>query len=118
MKKLAISALLFAASLSAADYSGIWNGKGGKQDVRYGTVPMTAQMTLLQAGSNFSGTLSLGGGAAMPFTSGTVSGSQLVFSIVNGKAQLNGTLSGSASQLTGKVTDSVGNTFTLVFTKN
>ena len=30
MKKLAIVILALAASLSAADFSGVWNGTGGK----------------------------------------------------------------------------------------
>lgn len=36
MKKLAIMMFTLAASLAAQDLSGIWNGKGGKEDSKYG----------------------------------------------------------------------------------
>ena len=118
MKKLGIMMLLFAASLLAQDYSGVWNGKGGKEDARYGLVPRTAQMTLLQAGTSLTGSLKIGTGAPMHITSGTVSGSQLTFTIINGSAQITGNLSQSGAQLSGKMTASTGATFDFVFTQN
>ena len=118
MKKLAIMMFMLAASLAAQDYSGIWNGKGGKEDSRYGLVPRTAQMTLLQAGTSLTGSLKIGTGAPMHITSGTVSGSQLTFVITNGSARITGNLSQSGAQLSGKMTASTGDTFDFVFTKN
>lgn len=118
MKKLAIMMLTLAASLAAQDYSGIWNGKGGKQDPKYGLVPRTAQMTVLQAGATFTGTLKIGASAPMKITSGTVSGSQLTFAIVNGSAQITGSLSLSGSQLNGTMTASNGGVYDFVFTHN
>lgn len=118
MKKLAITMLTFAASLAAQDFSGIWNGKGGKEDPKYGTVPQTAQMTVLQAGTSFHGTLKLGtNGGLMQITNGTVSGGNLTFTIISGKAQITGNLAASGSQLSGKMTASNGSTFDFVFTK-
>lgn len=116
--KLAIMMFTLAASLAAQDLSGIWNGKGGKEDPKYGTVPQTAQMTVLQAGNSFHGTLKLGArGAPMQIAGGTVSGGQMTFTIVNGKAQITGNLTLSGSQLRGKMTASNGSTFDFVFTK-
>ena len=63
MKKLAIMMFLFGASLFAqTSFSGIWNGKGGIGSARYGTVPQTSQMTLLQAGRSVQGTFKMGNG--------------------------------------------------------
>ena len=119
MKKLAVMMFILAASLAAQDLSGIWNGKGGKEDPKYGTVPATAQMTVLQAGTSFHGTLKLGGarGAIMQITNGTSSGGHLTFTIVNGKAQITGNLAVNGSHLAGKMTASNGATFDFVFTK-
>src|SRR5262249_40076869 len=113
MKKLAVAILItFAASFAADDYSGVWNGKGGKEDARYGLVPRTAQMTILQAGTSFTGTLKLGASAApMKITTGTVSGSQLTFAIVSGNARITGSFSKNGTQLSGKMTASSGETF-------
>ncbi len=118
MKKLAIMMFVLAASLMAQDYSGIWNGKGGKEDARYGLVPRTAQLTLLQAGTSLTGTLKIGNGAPMKITSGTASGTQVTFVITNGSAVVTGTLTPSGAQLSGKMTASTGDTFDFVFTKN
>ena len=118
MKKLAIMVLLFAASLaSAQEYSGIWNGVGGKVDSHYGTVPATAQMTLIQAGTSLKGTIKLGNGKPVAITSGTVSGTQLTVVIVNSSFQMTGNLSQSGSQLTGKMTSSSGTVYNFVFTQ-
>ena len=119
MKKLAIMMFILAASLAAQDLSGIWNGKGGKEDKKYGTVPATAQMTILQAGSSFHGTLKMNAtGKLMQITNGTSSGGKVTFAIVNGSQQITGNLSVSGSQLTGKMTMSNGSIFDFVFTKN
>ena len=118
MKKLVIVILAFAASLSAADYSGIWNGTGGKEDARYGLVPRTAQLTVVQAGNSFTGSLKIGNGKPLPIKSGTVSGTQLTFAIVTGVSQISGSLTQSGSQLSGKMTASNGQTFDFVFKKS
>ncbi len=118
MKKLAMMMFILAASLAAQDYSGIWNGKGGKEDQRYGLVPRTAQMTLLQSGTSFTGTLKIGTGKPMQITSGTVSGTGLTFVITSGSGQITGNLSPNGAQLSGKMTASTGDTFDFVFTKN
>ena len=118
MKKLAIVILAFAASLSAADFSGVWNGTGGKVDSRYGVVPQTAQMTVVQAGSSFTGTLKIGSGKPMQIKSGAVSGTQLTFAIVTGAAQITGSLTQNGTQLSGRMTASNGQTFNFVFTKS
>ena len=119
MKKLAIMMFTLAASLAAQDLSGIWNGKGGKEDSKYGVVPATAQMTILQAGTTFHGTLKMNAnGKVLPISNGTSSAGKLTFVIVNGKQQITGNLSLSGSQLTGKMTSSSGNVFDSVFTKH
>jgi hypothetical protein len=117
MKKLAIMMFTLAASLAAQDLSGIWNGKGGKEDTKYGVVPATAQMTVLQAGTSFHGTLKMSTGKVLPITGGTSSGGKLTFAIVNGNQQITGNLSLSGSQLVGKMTASNGRIFDFVFTK-
>jgi len=118
MKKLAIMMFLGAASLVAADYSGIWNGKGGKEDPRYGSVPAIAQMTLLQAGTSLTGTVKLGGGKPIKITSGSVSGSQVTVVLAGASGQITGRLTQAGSQLTGKMTASNGETYDFVFSKN
>jgi hypothetical protein len=115
MKKTVISLLLFAASLSA-DCSGIWNGKGGKEDPRYGLVPITAQMTLEQAGSSVSGTFKMGNGNVMRITSGSVSGNQVTFVISQQGGQITGSFTQNGAQLTGKMTVSTGDTYDFAFT--
>ena len=113
MKNSAIMMLVFAASLAAADNSGIWNGKGGIEDAKYGSVPQTAQMTLLQAGSAVSGTLKVGNGTPMPISVGTVSGNQITFVVKGGT----GRLTQNGAQLSGKLTSPAGEVFDIVFTK-
>jgi tetrahydromethanopterin S-methyltransferase subunit A len=114
MKKLVIVAFAFAASLAAqANYSGIYKGVGGMESVKYGSVPATAQMTLLQAGSSISGTLKLGNGTVMKLTSGSISGSQITFAVVGGT----GSLVVKGTQLQGKLTSSKGQILDIVFTK-
>ena len=61
MKKFAFITLAFAASLVAADVTGAYAGKGSIESTKYGGVPYTAQLTLLQDGSSVSGTLKMGG---------------------------------------------------------
>jgi|GEM_PF-6917124 len=116
MKKLAIVALAFAASLAAAtDYSGIWNGKGGIENVKYTSIPQTAQLTLNQSGTSLSGTIKIGNGKPTPISAGTVSGSQLTFAIGNGSGTANLTQNGT--QLKGRLTSSKGDIFDIVFSK-
>jgi hypothetical protein len=110
--------LASALSLAAADYSGIWSGKGGKEDSRYGTVPATAQMTLLQSGASLSGTVKVGNGKPTKITSGTVSGNQLSIVLTSAGGQVTGKLTQSGTQLTGKMTASNGEVYDFVFTKN
>jgi hypothetical protein len=115
MKKAAITLLLFATTVFA-DCSGIWNGKGGKEDPKYGLVPMTAQMTLEQAGSSVSGTLKIGNGGVMKITSGSVSGSQVTIVITGkGGGQMTGSFTQNGAQLTGKMTVSTGDTYDFAF---
>jgi len=114
MKKLMVVLLSLAASLAAADCSGIWNGKGGIESTKYGSVPQTAQMTLLQAGSSVSGTLKIGNGPIMKIASGTVSGSTITFVVGGGTA----TLTQSGAQLQGRLTSSKGDILDIVFTKS
>src|SRR5580698_8416802 len=106
MKKLAIMFLACAASLAAADYSGIWNGKGGMVSAKYGTVPYIAQLTILQDGTALKGTFKAGNGTPVPFTAGSVSGTQVTFAIANGA--VTAVLSQSGAQLVGKMTSSSG----------
>jgi len=113
MKKLIVVVLSLAASLTAADYSGIWNGKGGMEDTKYGSVPMTAQLTLLQAGSSVSGSLKIGNGKIIQISSGNVSGSTITFAVGVGT----GTLTQNGAQLSGRLTSSKGKIFDVVFTQ-
>jgi hypothetical protein len=114
MKRLAMIMLAFAASLAAADYSGIWSGTGGIESVKYGSVPQTARMTLNQAGSTVTGTLQLGNAQVVTITSGTVSGSTITFAA--GTA-FTASLTQTGTQLSGKVTSSRGEVMDVVFTK-
>jgi hypothetical protein len=114
MQKIVILALAFAASLAAADYSGIWNGKGGIESAKYGSVPWTSQLTLLQAGSSVSGTLKMGNGKPTALTTGSVSGSQITFAIGTGSTA---SLTQNGTQLQGKITSSTGDIYDVVFTK-
>ena len=115
MKKLALVTLALAASLSAADYSGVWKGKGGFESAKYGSVPATAQMTLVQAGSSLSGTLRIGNGALIKLTNGTVSGNQITFAVGPSGT---GSLTVSGNQMSGKLTSSTGNVLDIIFSKN
>jgi hypothetical protein len=118
MKKLAILMFVLAASLAAQDLSGIWNGKGGKEDLKYGKVPATAQMTILQAGTTFHGTIKLNSGKPMTIATGTSSGGKLTFSLTTtGGGRITGNLALSGGQLTGKMTSSTGSIYDFVFTK-
>jgi hypothetical protein len=118
MKKLATIMLMLGATLSAADYSGTYTGKGGFEDAHYGLVPQTAQMTVLQAGASFKGTLKVGSGKTLPITSGTIAGSQLTFVIKSPGGQITGNLSQTSNGFSGKMTASTGQVFDVVFTKN
>jgi hypothetical protein len=115
MKKLAIVAFAFAASLAAADYSGTYDGKGGFEDPKYGSVPSTAQMTLIQSGSSVSGTLKIGNGAIIVLSNGVVSGSQITFAAGKGGT---GSLTVNGAQLQGRLTSSTGKILDIVFTKH
>ncbi len=114
MKKLALVMLALTVSLQAStDFSGIWNGKGGYQDAKYGSVPATAQLTLLQSGSSIKGTLKIGNSKPIEITSGSVSGSEITFVVKGGT----GTLTQNGSKLQGKLTSSKGKILDIVFTK-
>jgi hypothetical protein len=114
MKKLVIVLLSLAVSLSAADYSGAWKGKGGQESAKYGSIPMTAQMTLQQAGSALTGTLRIGNGPVLSIASGSVSGTTLTFAV--GTAGT-GTLSQVGTQLQGRITSNRGEILDIVFSK-
>jgi hypothetical protein len=113
MKKLVVVLLSLASFLTAqsSSVSGIWNGKGGIEDPKYGSVPMTAQMTLQQAGSSLSGTLKIGNGKIMQLSSGAVSGNTITFAVGSGT----GSLTQNGAQLTGRLTSSTGKIFDVVF---
>jgi hypothetical protein len=114
MKKSAIMMFLLVASLAAqTSYSGIWKGTGGIESTKYGSVPQTAQLTLLQAGSSVTGTIKIGNGQLLTISSGTVSGTTITFAVTGGTASL----SQSGAQLTGKLTSSRGEIFDVVFTQ-
>lgn len=117
MKKLAIAVLFLAATLSAADYSGIWNGKGGLQDAKYGVLPQNVQVTLLQAGNKVSGTIKFNNEAPVKFTSGTVNGNQITVIATRMGAQMTGVLTASGGQLQGRLTTSTAEVYTFAFTK-
>jgi hypothetical protein len=112
MKKFALAALMLAGSLMA-DESGIWNGQGGIVDAKYGSVPTTAQLTLIQDGSSLQGTFKVGNGTPMAITNGSVSGTTVVFAAGPATA----TLTASGNQLVGKMTSSTGKVINFVFTK-
>lgn len=115
VSKLAIAMLVLAGSLMAQDYSGIWNGKGGQVDAKYGTVPVTAQLTLLQAGTSLQGTFKAGGLKPVAIASGSVSGTQVVF--VVGAGVVTARLTQNGSQLAGTMTSGSGDVVNIVFTK-
>lgn len=117
MKKIAIVMFTLAVSLAAQDLSGIWNGKGGKEDMKYGKVPATAQLTVLQAGTSFHGTLKMNTGKVLQIANGAVSGGELTFVINNGGQQITANLLLTGAQLSGKMTSSSGSIFDFVFTK-
>jgi len=115
MKKLAIVLLAFAASLAGqANYSGIWNGKGGVVSAQYNSVPVTAQVTLIQSGTSLQGTFKAGNGKPVPLT-GSISGNQVVFSVGQGAVTANLTAQ-TARQLTGTMTSNGGQVANMVFT--
>jgi len=118
MKKLAIIMLALAAAASATDLTGVWSGKGGREDVRYGTVPQTAQLALIQDGTSLSGTMKLNKGQPVKITSGSISGSQVVLAIVGPTGQVTGHFTQTGTQLSGKMTASNGQIYDFVFTKN
>ena len=114
MKKLIVVLLSMVASLAAADCSGVWAGKGGIESAKYGSVPQTAQMTLLQAGTSVTGTLKIGNGKVMQISSGNVSSLTITFAVGAGT----GTLSiMNGAQLAGKLTSPKGEILDLVFTR-
>jgi hypothetical protein len=113
MKKLSVMILLFAASLAAQTYAGIWNGTGGIESAKYGVIPQSAQITLLQAGTSLQGTFKLGNAKPLPITSGTVSGNQLTLVVAKGVAT--GTFTASGGQLQGSMTSSSGEVINFVF---
>lgn len=116
MKKFVPILVVLAGSLLASDHSGIWYGKGGYEDPKYGTVPEVATITLLQAGSTIKGTLRIGGQNAkiLTITSGTVNGATITFAVGSDQT---GTLTEDGAQLKGRLTSSTGRVLDLVFNK-
>ena len=113
MRRLMVVLLVLAGSLAAADFSGVWTGKGGLEDPKYGLVPNNVQMTLVQAGSSLSGTLKIGNGKILKITAGSVAGNTLTFALANGTATLNVV----GNQLQGRLTSSRGQIMDLAVTK-
>jgi hypothetical protein len=116
MKKLAMMAILFAASMAASDVSGIWDGSGGIESAKYGMVPLTAQLTLIQSGSSVTGTYRRGNGKPGPITSGAANGGQITF-VISSDGSTATLTQNSNGQLQGKITSSTGDVFDVVFTK-
>jgi hypothetical protein len=118
MKKSIVMMVALASSMFAADFSGIWNGKGAiaSGSNKYVNVPMTAQMTLLQAGTSLKGTLKVGNAKAKvtPITSGTAAAQ---ITLVAGGSTGTFTPNAAGNQLTGTITSSNGHVATFVFTK-
>jgi hypothetical protein len=115
MKKLIVLLLILTPYLAAAaDLSGVWAGKGGKEDPKYGSVPVKVQMTLLQAGSSVTGTIKMGNGPIIKIPSGSVSGNSINFAVGDGTGSGSFTLKGSS--LSGRLTSSRGEIFDVVFT--
>ncbi len=113
MKKIAILAVAFGTSLLAAtSYTGLWSGKGGSVDAKYGTVPQTAKISLLQSGSSITGSVQLGNGKTLPISSGQVSGSQITFAI--GQNLGTGSFTASGTQMQGTITSSAGKVINFV----
>jgi hypothetical protein len=117
MKKLVIALLALATSLAASDVSGIWSGKGGIQDAKYGSVPTTAQLTLLQAGATVTGTFKMDNGKIMPISTGSIDGNQIVFVVNVGTGQITARFAPIANRLVGRMTSSTGKVIDFVFTK-
>jgi len=120
MKKIAIVVLSLAAAASAAEskLTGIWNGTGGSESGQYGTVPVTAELTLLHAGNTVTGTFRMAQGMVMKISSGVVCGSKITFAVGTEKEGVLGTavLTQNGDTLQGKVTSNQGEVYELVFT--
>jgi hypothetical protein len=118
MKKLAIMMLALSASLLAADYSGIYSGKGVIQSSRYpGGVPYTMQLTLVQAGTSLTGTMKIANGTPLAI-SGTISGASISFATAGASQQSTAILTANGSVLTGSMTRSTGQVYQLALNKN
>ncbi len=115
MKKFILIATTFCLSLSAADLTGGWNGKGGIESAKYGSVPQTAKMTLVQDGASLTGTFRLGNGPIMQITSGSVSGNQISFIV--GQGLSTAVLTQNGATLQGKMTTSKAAVIDLVFSR-
>jgi hypothetical protein len=118
MKKLIVLLLVLTPYLAAAaDLSGVWAGKGGKEDPKYGSVPVKVQMTLLQAGSSVTGTIKMDNGPILVIPSGNVSGNSISFAVGNGtNGRGTGTFTWNGSNLSGRLTSSRGEIVDVVFT--
>src|SRR5947208_966934 len=119
MKKLLLCGLLFAFTLAASDVSGIWNGKSAQNTTKYGPVRTPVQVTLLQAGTNVTGTFKIDNAKPVAIKTGTASGNQVSISLLVGGGKVitaNLTLQGT-NQLTGNLTDSQGQMYALSLTK-
>jgi hypothetical protein len=117
VKKIALLTLLAAGVLSAANYSGTWNGKGMVQDTKYGGLPHSAQLTLIQSGSSLQGTLKVDNGQPMRINVGSVSDGKISFGVHMQATQITGQLSDNNGQLTGRLTSSSGQVFAVTFIK-
>jgi hypothetical protein len=118
MKRLFLSAVLFSVSvLSAADLTGLYIGKGVKPDQKYGSLGADFQIGLTQAGSTITGFLIQGKSPAIRFTSGAVSANQVTISLTQGTVVFTGLFSLSGSQLSGRLTGSDGEVYTIALTR-
>jgi hypothetical protein len=119
MKRLLLCGLLLTWTLAAADVSGIWNGKAAQSSAKYAQIPSSLQVTLLQAGNDVTGTFKVGNSKPIAIKSGTASGSQLSLALQpSGAGLVTATLGLQPSgQITGTMTDSQGNVFTVSLKK-
>ena len=118
MKKLLFVILAAAVSLSAADYSGVYVGKGAEPSARYGGgVPHTVQMTLRQVGNALQGTVQLDKGPICNITSGSVSGNSINIVVGSNTFRATGQLAVDGNTLTGTMTSTSGMQVTVALVK-
>jgi hypothetical protein len=118
MKKILLSTVLLVASaLSAADATGLWVGKGGKADPKYGVIPTTFKIGLTQAGSKITGFIIRDKHEAVNFTSGSISGNDIMISYREDTNIVTGHLTVDGVQVSGRLTSTSGEVYNFAATK-